>query len=143
LRSGGVHYDKMESIGGIFFKDLRDTCVFNDLDPIQCKNLKFCFMDLIQTELDRIALEIRQQTSSSVICGKPDTLFFCTRSVWNSQLRQCSLLERRKYLQKRQCEKFVELAPLLKPDLQMPLDAVSILQLCTELNDLILRIDLI
>jgi hypothetical protein len=33
-------------------------------------------MDLIQTEFDRIAHEIRQQKSSSVICGKPDTLFF-------------------------------------------------------------------
>jgi hypothetical protein len=44
---------------------------------------------------------------------------------------------------KGQCEEFVELAPLLNPDLQMPWDADSTLQLCTELNDLILRIDLI
>jgi hypothetical protein len=44
---------------------------------------------------------------------------------------------------RRQYEEFIELATLPKPDLQMPLDADSALQLCTELKNLILRIDLI
>jgi hypothetical protein len=68
----------------IFFKDLRDTCVFNDLDPIQYGNLNFWSMDLIQTELDRIAHEIRQQTSSSVICGKPETGLYETHDFGNA-----------------------------------------------------------
>lgn len=38
-----------------FFKDLRESGRYDELNPIHCANLKFCFMDLIQTHLDRIA----------------------------------------------------------------------------------------
>ncbi|XP_052799117.1 uncharacterized protein LOC128230712 [Mya arenaria] len=44
LRQNGIHWWIN------FFKDLRDTGTFNELDAIQCENLKFRFMDLIQTE---------------------------------------------------------------------------------------------
>jgi hypothetical protein len=41
-------------------------------------------MDLIQTELDRIADEIRQQTSSSVIYGKPEPGLYETHDFGNA-----------------------------------------------------------
>lgn len=146
LRQNGIHWWIN------FFKDLRDTGTFNELDAIQCENLKFCFMDLIQTELDRIAQqwnvhEIREQTNSSVIGGKPDTLFFIpglfeTHDFGNAaNLNDVNVCKDMYSRPKRHCEEFKELAHLLKPDLQMPLDAESALRLYTELNNLISRID--
>ena len=64
-----------------FFKDLRDIGTYNELDAVHCDNLKYCFMDLIQTDLDRIAHqwnthEIRQQTNTSCMFGNPTMFFF-------------------------------------------------------------------
>jgi hypothetical protein len=139
----------MESIGGlIFYKDLRDTCVFNDLDPIQCENLKFCFMDFIQTELDRIEHEIRQQTSSSVISGKPDTMFLSglyeTHDFGNAvNFRDVHICKEHVFTPNKTMRGIRRISTPSEPDLLMPLDPDLALQLCTELNDLILRIDLI
>ena len=38
-----------------FFKDLRDTGVFQDINPLHVECVRCCFMDLIQAELDRMA----------------------------------------------------------------------------------------
>ena len=38
-----------------FFKDLRDSEVFDDSDPVQCECLKFCFMPVLRRELTLVA----------------------------------------------------------------------------------------
>ena len=132
-----------------FFKDLRDTGTYDELDAVHCQNLKFCFMDLIQTDLDRIAQqwnvhEIRHQTNTSCMFGKPDTMFFLADlfetaeygiSIDTSDVKVCLDMYSRP---KRHSGEFSELAHLLKPNLQMPLDAEAGLQFFLELNNLIL-----
>ena len=63
-----------------FFKNLRDSGLYND-DVIHRECLKFCFMDLIQSELHRVVLEwnvhrIRPSTNLESPSGKPDILYF-------------------------------------------------------------------
>ena len=63
-----------------FFKDLRDTGVFQDINPLHVECVRFCCMDLIQAELDRMAKNwnlhaIRAQKNADVPEGKPDILF--------------------------------------------------------------------
>ena len=106
-------------------------------------------MDLIQTDLDRIAQqwnvhEIRQQTNTSCMFGKPDTMFFLPDLfetaeygilIDTSDVKVCLDMYSRP---KRHSGEFSELAHLLKPNLQMPLDAETGLQFFLELNNLIL-----
>lgn len=40
-----------------YFKNLRDSGLYNDENVMQRECLRFCFMDLIQDELNRAALE--------------------------------------------------------------------------------------
>ena len=63
-----------------FTRHEHDWCI-GVTDPIQLQCLRYCFMDLIQAELDRIAQnwnthEIRQQKNANVPCGKPDIIHF-------------------------------------------------------------------
>jgi lipocalin len=80
LKDGGVRYFNKEYSGGLtFFKDLRDSGRFTDQK--HSENLKFCFMNIIQTHLDRIAQqwnvhEIRPQHNSNAHYGKPDIMYF-------------------------------------------------------------------
>lgn len=69
-----------------FFKGLRDSGWYYDDDIIHCECLKFCFMDVIQSELHSAALEWsvhRIQPSSNVESpsGKPDVLYFVPASA--------------------------------------------------------------
>ena len=64
-----------------YFQNLRDSGVYNDENIIQGECLRFCFMDLIQDELNRAALEwnlhrIRPSTNLESPSGKPDILYF-------------------------------------------------------------------
>ena len=64
-----------------YFKNLRDSGLYNDENVIQRECLRFCFMDLIQDELNRVALEwnlhrIRPSTNLESPSGKPDILYF-------------------------------------------------------------------
>lgn len=64
-----------------FFKDLRDSAQFKDYDAVHVECLRFCFMGVIQAELDRIAKHwnlhrIRPQNNVESPPGRPDTLFF-------------------------------------------------------------------
>lgn len=135
-----------------FFKDLRDSGRYNELDPIHCENLKFCFMHLIQTNLDRIAQQwnvhdIRSQHHAGVQYGKPDVMYFLPEmfdshdygTVINKRDARCC--KNMHTIPKRNFDEFNELAHLLKPDLQIPLDADAALMLFTELNGLVARID--
>ncbi|XP_068750938.1 uncharacterized protein [Montipora capricornis] len=72
-----------------FFKDLRDSGLYCDDNIIHCECLKFCFMDIIQSELHRAAEEwnvhrIRPSSNVESPSGKPDILYFVPGLV-NSQ----------------------------------------------------------
>ena len=64
-----------------YFKDLRDTGVYDDGNPLHCECLKFCFMGIIQTELDNVVKEWNTYTISAKRNaegpkGKPDVMYF-------------------------------------------------------------------
>ncbi len=64
-----------------YFKDLRDSGVYNEAEPIQKACLQFCFMALIQKELDSIrsrwnAHKIRATRHQECPPGKPDVLYY-------------------------------------------------------------------
>ena len=64
-----------------YFKDLRDSGVYNDAEPIQKACLQFCFMALIQKELDSIRIrwnahKIRATRHQECPPGKPDVLYY-------------------------------------------------------------------
>ena len=61
------------------FKNLRDSDLYNDENVIHRECLRFCFMDLIQDELNRVVLErnphrIRPSTNLESPSGRPDIL---------------------------------------------------------------------
>lgn len=64
-----------------FFKDMRDEGVLCDHDPIHVEGLRFCFMPLIQEELDKVAKHwnlhrIRPSHNVESPSGRPDVLYF-------------------------------------------------------------------
>ncbi|XP_060555200.1 uncharacterized protein LOC132716065 [Ruditapes philippinarum] len=193
-----------------FFKDLRDSGRFNELDQIHCENLKFCFMNLTQTHLDRIAQqwnvhEIRPQHNSDAHYGKPDIMYFlpetfgafdygtvvdkrdvtCCKDMYSvpkrkfdkfselaylppsskvEWLNNFAISLEKSYLEEKECivigdfnydilkhdncskswldlMQSVNFSQLVesptRPDLQMPVDADSALNLFLELNDLV------
>lgn len=135
-----------------FFKDLRDSGQFNDLDPVHCANLKFCFMHILQTDLDRLAQkwnthEIRRQHSAELQYGKPDVMYFLpelfdTHEYGMAVDKRDVLCCKEMYsVSKRGNDEFKELAQLLKNDLQIPHDPDSALQLFQELNELVTEAD--
>lgn len=63
------------------FKDLRDNGIFQDQRPLHKECLKFCFMHILQSELDRIIIEwnthcISSKRNAEGPKGKPDIMFF-------------------------------------------------------------------
>ena len=64
-----------------YFKDMRDAGVYDDSNPLHCECLKFCFMGIIQTELDNVVKEWNTHTISTKRNaegpkGKPDVMYF-------------------------------------------------------------------
>lgn len=69
-----------------YFKDLRDIGLYHDDDMIHRECLKFCYMDIIQTELHRTARDwnlhrIRPSTNAESPAGRPDVLYFIPGTV--------------------------------------------------------------
>ena len=64
------------------FKDIRDCRLFNIDSPVVKECLKFCFVDALQTDLDRIAHQwnshhIRKMRGFVELpSGKPDALYY-------------------------------------------------------------------
>lgn len=63
------------------FKDLRDLNFYNDGCLIQVQCLKYCFMEVIQSDLNTFMTQwnchqIRQQRNSELPAGKPDVIYF-------------------------------------------------------------------
>lgn len=64
-----------------YFKDLRDSGLYNDSDVFHVECLRFCFMTLIQAELDEVLKhwnlhQIRPSNNRESPPGKPDVLYF-------------------------------------------------------------------
>jgi hypothetical protein len=64
-----------------YFKDLRDQGLFSGCDPVQVECLKFCYLPLIQQELDHVVLHwnlhrIRPNPNRETPPGRPDVLYF-------------------------------------------------------------------
>ncbi len=69
-----------------YFKDLRDRGLFSDDDIIQRECLKFCFMEVLQKELHKIAQHwnthrIRPSANPESPPGRPDILYFLPQSA--------------------------------------------------------------
>lgn len=142
LRRQGIHWWIN------LFKDLRDTNQYDDSNPLHVECLKFCFMNVIQAELDRIALhwnlhDVRSQRVAEAPHGKPDVLFFIPETfgarnygtvVNKNDVKLCMEL----YGSAREvcCPEFKELVYLLKPDIQVPVDTISALELYLELTQM-------
>ena len=64
-----------------FFKDMRDSGIYNSSNPIQYSCLQFCFMPIVQAELHAVARnwnlhKIRPSQHSDSPPGRPDVLYF-------------------------------------------------------------------
>lgn len=132
-----------------FFKDLRDSNEYDELNPLHVECLKFCFTRLIQAELDRIAAHwnlhsIRAQRNTEIPNGKPDLMYFIPevfggrnfgKKINQKHVKLCC----EEYGLRREicCKDFEELANILKPDLQVPMNVQSALRLYNELLALI------
>ena len=63
-----------------YFKDVRERGIYNDGNNIHVECLKFCFSDLIQKELQRVARlwnlrKIRPSTNADLPDGRPDIMY--------------------------------------------------------------------
>lgn len=67
-----------------YFKDMRDSGLFDGSDPLQCNCLQFCFMPLIRKELYQVArlwnLHYIRKSTSNDIHGRPDVLYFLSHN---------------------------------------------------------------
>lgn len=69
-----------------YFKDLRDAGLFCDDEIVHRECLKFCFMDLLQMELHKVARlwnthRIRPSANPESPAGRPDCLYFIPQST--------------------------------------------------------------
>ena len=69
-----------------YFKDLRDRGLYCDADIINVECLRFCFMPVIQDELQRVARlwnshRIRPSTNQESPPGKPDMLYYLSTTT--------------------------------------------------------------
>ena len=76
-----------------FFKDLRDQGIYSDDDPVHVECLKFCFMSLLQGELNRVSMhwnlhKIRPSSNDESPSGKPDVLYFLPELTASSSRSQ-------------------------------------------------------
>ena len=85
LRPGGLFCEKCNSNWWInYFKDIRDTGIFNDSNPLHVECLRFCYFNIIQEELNKVANQwnlhrIRPSNNAELPSGRPDVLYFLPR----------------------------------------------------------------
>ncbi|XP_062585755.1 uncharacterized protein LOC134247396 [Saccostrea cucullata] len=117
-----------------FFKDLRDTNVFNDGDHLHIECLRYCFMAVLQEELHQIVIQWNQhrmqvKKESNSPKGKPDVLFFTPESYGAQNFKIDCHPEDIIYCQEHYGEdrpmhgcsgEFLELANLILPNHQRP-----------------------
>ena len=69
-----------------YFKNARERGIYNDVNNIHVECLKFCFSDLIEKELYRVARlwnlhKIRPSTNADSPHGRPDTIYHIPRTT--------------------------------------------------------------
>lgn len=136
-----------------FFKDMRDSGLFVDDDEIHKECLKFCFMRVLQQELDKVAIHwnthrIRPSRNPDSPPGRPDTLYFVPQSVachdYVTAVSEDEIEIAQETCTERSPNKgcsphFKELSEMIMEDkgLQLPLDAYEARQLYFDLLDAI------
>ena len=128
-----------------FFRDLRDSGVYCDGNAIHVECLKFCFMQLLQDELNQVAKhwnlhKIRPSTNGDSPAGRPDVLYFLPEL--QETMNFCSPVpeEELELVREMCCDKtqatdtdgcFADLASLIveEEDLSMPDDAEDAVKL--------------
>ena len=131
-----------------FFKDLRDVGLCCDDNPLHVECLRFCFIPLLQQELNRVAQhwnlhKIRPSLNQESPSGRPDVLYFLPElqgvSSYLKPVEDDELLVAEELCCENHIiqadETFVELAQMIMDDnnLQMPRTPVEAADLYSEL----------
>ena len=132
------------------FKDIRDSGLFEIQNPVIKECLRFCFMDALQTDLDRIAQHWnshnirRQKRFAELPSGKPDVMFFVPEltdgydfktHVNSEDVNMCIHLYGQ---EKETCStEFTEIINIIKPDIRIPVHPYEALRLFIELNTIL------
>lgn len=113
-----------------FFKDMRDSGTFDDSDPLQVECLHFCFMHVIQNELNNVAKRwnlhrIHPSNNRESPPGKPDVLYHlpeqsgATNCIINVDMNDLDIAEEN-YAEQRPAmgcnDSFAELANMVMED---------------------------
>ena len=69
-----------------YFKDFPDVTIFDGTKNLHIEWIRYCLMNLIQTELDKISNNwnmhvIRRQKNIYISCGKPDVMYFVPETL--------------------------------------------------------------
>ncbi|KAJ7371621.1 hypothetical protein OS493_024298 [Desmophyllum pertusum] len=131
-----------------FFKDLRDVGLYCDDDPLHVECLRFCFIPLLQEELNRVAQhwnlhQIRPSLNQESPPGRPDVLYFLPELQGASSYLHSVDDEEMSVAEELCCddrnlpadETFIELAQMVMDDnnLQMPITPEEASTLYSEL----------
>ena len=117
------------------FKDLRESGIYKDGDPLMDECLRFCFLPVLRRELHLVSElwnthNIQSQKRHDVEGGKPDVMYFMPEAYnTRSYMRTVAIDDVRvcKRLYTEKCIDFhgdmEELVRLLKPDYLLPTNA--------------------
>jgi hypothetical protein len=133
-----------------FFKDIWDSGLFDIQNMVIKECVRFCFMDALQTDLDRIAQHWnshdirRQKRYVELPSGKPDVMYFVPEItngydfktyVNPDDVNMCIQLYGK---EKETCSaKFKEIINIIKPGVRVPVHPYEALLLFIELNDIL------
>lgn len=121
--------------------DLRDRGRFDASNALHVECLRFCVTNVLQSELDRIAIHwnlhnVRPQKNVDTCTGKPEMLFHVPELTGSTDygvdvdLQDVEICQELYTVPKQICsDAFKELAYILKPDLQMPGNAIEAFEL--------------
>lgn len=133
-----------------FFKDLRDSGIYDDTNPVHCDCLRFCFMKVLRKHLECLAVQwnqhrmlVKRNTESPR--GRPDVLYFCPElhgaithetPVSNEDIIACTEMYAKDPLNTFGCSsEFVQLVNLLFPCMREPRNATDALVLYNDILD--------
>ena len=150
-KSSANYWSKLRQGGGGWwmnlFKDLRDSGVFLDVDPLHKECLKFCYMPVLRKELHSVAKlwnikKLRVDKNADVLGGKPDVLFFVPE-VYSTHSYLADVnqenVEACKALYGAQCrdysQEFEELVGYIVPNHRVPQNTEESLTLFIEITD--------
>ena len=90
-----------------FFKDLIEQGIYDPSIPEHKKCMQFCFMEIIQKELDNTKFmwnshHIRHVQNSECPNGKPDFLYFCSDLDFKFEINQNDILVSNEFVVDRQ-----------------------------------------